>query len=79
MVEQGRLEQTEVRPEEHRYEFVGPEQVEFQLKGEVDTGIRAIAISLNPMDMREMRERRVGAVDLGWKVPGLRIRRADQE
>jgi hypothetical protein len=74
MVSFGDRGPSELRPTESRYEFVEPVAMPLELRHEQAEEIRMLEIPMTGFEMRELRERRIAARDLGWKVPGVRIR-----
>ena len=60
--------------QEHRFDFAPMQERRPELKQERSLKFQLRPITVTPVQMHELRERRVAARDLGWVVPGHRIR-----
>ena len=59
---------------EQRYDFAPVRENRFALKQEQSLNYQLQPITVSPIQMQLLQERRVAARDLGWVVPGHRIR-----
>jgi hypothetical protein len=62
------------RVSERKIAFTPLNASKYDLKQEKSLEFRLRPISVTPAQMQQLRERRVAARDLGWVVPGHRIR-----
>jgi hypothetical protein len=60
--------------QEHKYVFSALDEVRPELRPEPGREIALRPITISPTQMQDLRERRIAARDLGWVIPGHKIR-----
>jgi hypothetical protein len=59
---------------ERPFSFSSLNEVRPDLKPEASRSVQLAPVAVTPMQMQKMRERRVGARELGWSIKGFQIK-----